>query len=679
MPATWPLIGRSEELGVVVRAMRDQAGNGVVIAGAPGVGKTRLARETAAVLVSEFALEWTAATPSSVSIPFGAVAHLVPDVDPLSSPDDRLRMLRRISAALLARAADKPVVLALDDAQWLDPSTAMLVHHLVTTRAARVLLTIRTGEQAPDAIGALWKDALVERLELQPLTPLDVEAFVESVLDGPVDRPTLRRFSDLSGGNPLYLRELLLGVLETGAFSSVDGVWRWTGGFQASIRLSTILDARLARVSATGRAVLDYLAVGEPLPLDSLVSLCEAEGVAEAERSGLAVVDDGDGLPVRLCHPLYAEQLRAELSVVDRRALTARLAESFEPAARHSRSDLLRVASWQLESGGHADAGLLTEAAQIANAGFDPCLAERLARRALDAGGTLGASLALGSALSGQGRYREALVVLEPLADGAYSASEHVEIALARHQALVDGHGYQPEFDSVLREAEERVDDPHTRSVVRAQRASLLSLAGKLDEGIALASTLDDEVNEAAALRAVLALGAAFACRGKWDASLAVAEHMLEPALRHRDDIPQATFWVVAVRLNALVGGGRLDDADALLEFVDKTVVSGASRGDTAGFLALCRGQVALRRGQVRTAARWLREAAGATRDIAVWQLPYVLALLAEACALAGDADGSTAASAEADGLVSLAAIFEGAVRGARGWAALARGQRGAA
>jgi DNA-binding NarL/FixJ family response regulator len=680
---TWPLIGRSEEFDVLVGAMRDEAGNGVVIAGPAGVGKTRLARETAAVLAIEFAVEWTAATPSSVSIPFGALAHLVPDVDAASHPpDDRFWMLRRISASLLARAAGKPLVVAVDDAQWLDPSAATLVHHLVTTRAARVLLTMRTGEPAPDAISALWKDALVERLELQPLTRLDVEALVESALDGPVDRPTLERFTELSGGNPLYLRELVLGVVETGAFSSVDGVWRWTGDFQSSLRLSTILDDRLTRVSASGRTVLDHLAVGEPLPLDTLVSLCGADGaggVAEVERARLAVVGEGHGLPVRLSHPLYAEQLRAEISVVERRALTARLAQAFEHGARHSRGDLLRVASWQLESGGRADAELLTEAAEIARAGFDLALAERLARRAVEAGGGLRASLSLGWVLIGQGRTPEALAVLDPFADGAYSGREHADIASARYAALTGAHGFRPEFASVLREAEERVDDPQTRSYLRAQRVSLLTVAGKLDEAVALASTLDDDLDDASAFRLATVLGAALATRGKWDAAVAVSDRVIESALRHRDDIPLAPFWVVSARLTFLSVSGRLDDADALIERIDATVCSGAARGDVATLLAAASGMVALRRGQVRTAARWLREAAGGMREVSDFRLPTVLAPLAEASALAGDSEGAIVASGEADALVDHAAIFEGVVRGARAWAALAHGQRTAA
>ena len=259
--------------------------------------------------------------------------------------------------------------------------------------------------------------------------------------------------------------------------------------------------------------------------------------------------------------------------------------------------------------------------------------------------------------------------MLDPLADVTCSPAEYAEIASARYAALTGAHGFRPEFETVLRDAEERTDDPQTRSYLRAQRTSLLAIAGKLDEAVAMASTVDAEVDEITALRVVPGLGGALACRGKWDAAIAVSDGMLESALRHRDDIPHAPFWVMSNQLMTLIGSGRLDDADALIELVGTTVGTGAARADVASFLAVGRGAVALRRGQVRTATRWLRETAGGMRDISDFRLPIVLASLTEASALTGDRDAATAASAEADKLINHAPIFEGLVRRARAWA----------
>src|SRR6185369_7374331 len=129
----------------------------------------------------------------------------------------------------------------------------------------------------PEPIVACWKDGLIERLELQPLGVLDLEALVTGALDRPVNRATLQRLWVLSEGNPLFVRELLLSALETNAFSASDGVWSWTGDLGPTTRLLAILETRLARVSAAGRSVLDHLAVGEPLTVDDLTKLCTVE------------------------------------------------------------------------------------------------------------------------------------------------------------------------------------------------------------------------------------------------------------------------------------------------------------------------------------------------------------------------------------------------------------------
>jgi DNA-binding CsgD family transcriptional regulator len=671
-----PLVGRDEELDFVLAAIRSPVAGGVAIAGAPGVGKTRLAREAAAALGCGFYVEWTAATAASASIPFGALAHLLPDLDG-GSAWDRLRLLRAATAALVERAAGARLVLAVDDAQWLDGGTVALVHQLVVTGVGRVVLTTRTGDEVPDPVVALWKDGLIERLDLQPLGILDVQVLVGSALDHPVDRATLGRFWELSRGNPLFVRELLLSALETEAFTINEGVWTWTGSFDPSTRLSKILQDRLGRVRSRGRAVLDYLAVGEPLELAVLTDLCDAEGVAEAERAGLVVVDEGAGQPVRLAHPLYAEALRAAMTTPERHRVMDRLADATDSAARTSRADLLRVASWRLESGGHADAAFFTEAAEIANAMYDHVLAEHLARRALTEGGGFGASLVLGDAMNRQGRSAEGLEVLEPLAERACSDKEHVDVAIARYFGLTTEYGFRPEFESALLGAERRVHDPQLRAFLRSQRATLLCLAGRLDDGIALAAAGGDgPPDEASELRAVPALGGAWLCSGKPDSACALAERMLESALRNQEQLPQAPSWVLSTQLPALVASGRLDEADEAITFVDTATAPGGGGTAADSFLALARGMVALHRGLPRTASRWLRESVVGMREIARWRLPFPLVQLAEACALAGDGDGATTASAEADDLVAHAAVFEGMARRARGWAALARGER---
>ena len=675
----WPLVGRAEELDLVLDVIGAESSSGVVIAGDMGVGKSRLAREAVAALDREVVVHWAAATPGTASIPFGALASLLPDVD-VTATEDRLRLLQRVAAALGERAAGRPLLLAIDDAHWLDAGAAALVHQLVVTRAARALLTVRLGEPVPEAIVATWKDGYTERLELQPLGALDVETLVAAVLDRQVDATTLRRLWTLSQGVPLFLRELLAGALEAGAFTERDGVWNWTGTVDRTTRLSEILEGRFARVGPAGRSVLEHLAIGEPLRVDALVALCGRDGVTEAERAGLVVVEDQRDADVRLAHPVYAEVLRSAMGTVERGRVMGRLADALEPHVGASHDVLLRVAAWRLDSGTDAPAALFTRAAETANALLDHTLAERLARRAVGAGDTVRGTLALGDALNRQGRSLEGIEVLEGVASLTETDQDHAAVAVARYFGLTTEYGFRSEFEEVLLAAEGRIRDPTLRSFLRAQRATLLCFAGRLDDALALASgSAADETDELSQLRAVPALGGAWLCSGRPASACDLAERMVPVALRHRDELPQAPGWVVSTHLPSLVAAGRLDEADAAIAFVGDLVARGSAGGDGPSFVAFAAGMSALHRGRPRTASHHLREGVAGMRPVAVSRLPFPLAYLAEACALCGDVEGAAGASAEADELVARSAVFEGLVRRARGWAAFASGGRSTA
>lgn len=97
MDVTWPLVGRREELALVAKALGAAGVSGVVLAGAAGVGKTRLAREAlTAAEAKGWVVRWAVATEAAASIPFGALAPLLPAVDEAGT--DRLELYRRAAA-----------------------------------------------------------------------------------------------------------------------------------------------------------------------------------------------------------------------------------------------------------------------------------------------------------------------------------------------------------------------------------------------------------------------------------------------------------------------------------------------------------------------------------------------------------------------------------------------------
>ena len=222
--SNWPLVGRREELIYVLELINDPSSRGALLAGAAGVGKTRLLSEAIGSL-DGYHVERATATRSAQQLPFGALAQLLPD----GIPGDRADLLPVIGRTLRRRAGDRPVVLAVDDAHLLDPLSAAFVHYAATTGAAKTLLSMRSGEAAPDAIVALYRDDVLPRLELQPISRGEFDELVGAALGGHVESASLDRLWAAAAGNVLYVRELMLDAAEAGALRQEHGVWRWAG------------------------------------------------------------------------------------------------------------------------------------------------------------------------------------------------------------------------------------------------------------------------------------------------------------------------------------------------------------------------------------------------------------------------------------------------------------------
>ena len=195
MPDTrWPLAGRGKELSALTAALA--ARRGAVITGQAGAGKTTLATMgLQQVRDREMSVARTTATHVSQRLPFGTLAPILPDpgVDRLPR-DGQGQLLRFYTRAVIARAGDaRLVVSGVDDAHLLDDGSATLVHHLALTGAATVLVTVRTGEPAPDSVVALWKDGLAERIEVGALDDAAIEELLVTVLGGPVDVASVRQ------------------------------------------------------------------------------------------------------------------------------------------------------------------------------------------------------------------------------------------------------------------------------------------------------------------------------------------------------------------------------------------------------------------------------------------------------------------------------------------------------
>jgi DNA-binding CsgD family transcriptional regulator len=684
--AEWPLIGRGEELAAVEQSLASRGAQAVVLAGAPGVGKTRLAREVLGLCQArEYVVRWAAATQAASSIPFGAVAHLMPRLG--DTVPDRVELLRRVADGLVAEAGGRRLLVAIDDAHLLDDSSAALVHHFATATPVTILVTTRSETPAPDPIVALWKDTGAERFEIQALSRDEAAALVDAALGGQVEGSTVHALWRLAQGNPLYLRELILGGLDSGNLACVAGVWRWHGAIVTSPRLTELIETRLGRLDTVVLELLEVLALAEPVDVQLLESLADPLVLAAADRKGLLLIDEAaQQIRVRLAHPLYAEMIGARVSPLRARAVFRELTAAVEAVGGRGLDDRLRVATWRLEAGVSGSApGQLMSAAQLALDISDFGLAERLARAAAVAGGEVEAERLVGLALIGQGRADDAELVLGSLAPASGTSQERVQVAVTRAFNLYWALDLPAQAKAVLRHAETALTDPGARAEVAAVLAGLLLNGGSISQALqALEPVLGGlDADPRSTVQALVVAIPALFHAGRCEQAITAARRAFECEQRLGEEVVPWGHLQIAVNLgNAYLAAGRVNDTDTLAtENYDQAIEHTGPFPVEKALWSCSLGQIARARGQVRTALRWQREAAtAATAKIPLPFMPQILGELAHAAALAGDLAAAHAALAEAEQYTAAGTrLFHLWAALARPWEAATRGERSTA
>ena len=135
------------------------------------------------------------------------------------------------------------------------------MHQLAAAREAVVVVTLRREAGAPDALAALWKDELCERIGLRELGREDVERLLDEMLGGPVERRSANALWELTRGNVQFLRELVRYGRDHGLLVDAGGVWCWNGATIAvGTRLADLVDLRLEDLDAAQRRVLELVA-----------------------------------------------------------------------------------------------------------------------------------------------------------------------------------------------------------------------------------------------------------------------------------------------------------------------------------------------------------------------------------------------------------------------------------
>ena len=383
MRPSWPLVGRREQLHAIDAAVSTAGVGGVVIRGAAGVGKSRLAREALQRATTRGCdTRWTVGSTSARSIPLGAFSAWAP-----SGVTDTVGLLRGVVEALATPSSDAGVVLCVDDAHLLDDLSAFVVHQIVQRGAAKLILTVRDGAPIPAAVAELWGIATFDRIDVQPLSPDESAALLAETLGGPIAPDAATRLWELTRGNALYLRTIVERELADGRLVRQQGFWRWVGDPVVPPDLADLVESRIGMLSGPACDVIDLLAVGEPIDLAMLTGITGGAAVEEADTRGLVTLEPaGAGIEVRLAHPLYGEVRRSRAATTRLRRLRGLVASALEADGDDVRV-VVRRAALAVGSDLAPDAALLVKAARGAIWLADLPLADRLAEAAVQAGG----------------------------------------------------------------------------------------------------------------------------------------------------------------------------------------------------------------------------------------------------------------------------------------------------
>ena len=312
-------VGRAHELAAMTAELdHARAGRPRVLwlSGPAGIGKTTLIRRLLADRTDVRVL-WASGDEAEIGLPYGVVGQLVDDLPgrPAPAPDaDPLA----VGAELLAVLGElEPVVLVLDDAQWMDDASARaLVFAVRRLRRDQVLVVLGTRDGLP----AGWERVAHEHLPLSGLQAEEIVELAETAGGAALSPAAGRRLRDHTDGHPLHVRSLLaeLSPAELGDTSRI---------LPAPRSFAALVLVRVAKLGSSAQGlVLAAAVLGTRSALADAVALAAVPdplgGLDEAVKAGLlAEVLSDTGHDVVFTHELVRAAVYADLSPARRHAL----------------------------------------------------------------------------------------------------------------------------------------------------------------------------------------------------------------------------------------------------------------------------------------------------------------------------------------------------------------------
>lgn len=669
LSSSWPLIGRAEEMRNIEADLSASDVSGVLICGAAGVGKSRIAREALAVAASRgWETRWTVGTSSAQAIPLGPFTAWSP-----SGVADTGQLLRGVIESLTASSCGAKVVLCVDDVNLLDDLSTFVVHQIVQRDAAKVIVTARDVEPLPAAIREIWKVGQFDRIDLRQLSLDETTTLLSAFLQGPMDPDAAVRLWRLSGGNALYLQNIVEQEVADARIVERQGFWRWIGDPVMPPGLIEMIESRIGALPPPVSDVIDVLAVGEPIDLAALTRITGAAAVEEADVRGLITLEPaGNGIEVRVAHPLYGHIRLRRTAKTRLRRLRGLVAG--ELAASSDRDEIrvvVRRATLSLDSDLTPDADLLVVAAYGAVWLADLPLADRLAQAAIRAGAGPEPSFVRAHALSWLGRGEEAEAVLADVPTDQLTDQDQARFAYLRSSnmlwALAD-----PLCAKELIDEAAQVAPAGARAYIDAFLTVYWFAMDQPIAALEASERLHIEDLPVVGAEIAWALTQIRADAGRLTEALAIADSGYAGATRSLD-APHMRFNIADAEVSALLLSGQVAEALDVAERMRRQAADlpGAAQllGDAVA------GRAALAAGDLRSACPLLdRAAKGLSASHATgWGYRYQIPRLA-ALAMQGSSDEASTVIATLEGVRRVFRLLDHELSLARAWVAAGQG-----
>ena len=307
--AQTPFVGRAAEVAQLTQKLREaDTGRGgmVMLVGEPGIGKTRtcdefaeLARASGARVLRGrcFEGEWSPpyapfaeaieayardadADELRADLGYGAppIARMAPSLrerlrdieEPaaLQPDEERFRLLDAVSQFLIAVSRRAPVVLVLDYLHWADRGTIGMMRHVARFAPQQRILVlgayrdVELDRQHPlaDALAALRREVEYERIVLKGLVQEEVGTLLATIAEQEVNAALVAAISDETDGNPFFIREVLIHLVQEGKLYREEGQWRSKAQSIADLGIPEgvrqVITRRLSRLSGEANRLM---------------------------------------------------------------------------------------------------------------------------------------------------------------------------------------------------------------------------------------------------------------------------------------------------------------------------------------------------------------------------------------------------------------------------------------